>query len=96
MEVQEVHLPDSVEQVESMPFRGIRIKKIHLPESIKTIDIYAFSGTPLGIYRITGEFAETWAQCIPLLQDVKKAKVSNFYLVEIHMIHLMIVENCGK
>ena len=25
---------------------------------------------------MTGEFAETWAQCIPLLQDVKKSEVS--------------------
>lgn len=47
MEVQEVHLPDSVERIGKHAFQGSGIKKIHLPESIKTIDIYAFSGTPL-------------------------------------------------
>ena len=35
-----------------------------------------FQRNTSGIYGITGEFAETWAQCIPLLQNVKKSEVS--------------------
>ena len=74
MEVQEVHLPDgtnwkaclSGEWNQKDTFTGKHKNNRHL----------CFQRNTSGIYRITGEFAETWAQCIPLLQDVKKSEVS--------------------
>ncbi len=62
-------------ELESMPFREWNQKDTFTGKH-KNNRHLCFQRNTSGIYRITGEFAETWAQCIPLLQDVKKSEVS--------------------
>ena len=95
MEVQEVHLPDSVERIGKACLSGEWNQKDTFTGKHKNNRHLCFQRNTSGIYRITGEFAETWAQCIPLLQDVKKAKFPE-HLVEIPHDTLMIVETAGS
>ena len=82
MEVQEVHLPDSVERIGKHAFQGSGIKKIHLPESIKTIDIYAFSGTPLEYIELPENLQKLGHSAFRYCRMLKKAKFPE-HLVEI-------------
>ena len=82
MEVQEVHLTDSVERIGKHAFQGSGIKKIHLPESIKTIDIYAFSGTPLEYIELPENLQKLGHSAFRYCRMLKKAKFPE-HLVEI-------------
>ena len=82
MEVQEVHLPDSVERIGKHAFQGSGIKKMHLPESIKTIDIYAFSGTPLEYMELPENLQKLGHSAFRYCRMLKKAKFPE-HLVEI-------------
>ena len=95
MEVQEVHLPDSVERIGKHAFQGSGIKKIHLPESIKTIDIYAFSGTPLEYMELPENLQKLGHSAFRYCRMLKKRSFQNIWW-RFRMIHSMVVENCGK
>lgn len=82
MEVQEVHLSDSVERIGKHAFQGSGIKKIHLPESIKTIDIYAFSGTPLEYIELPENLQKLGHSAFRYCRMLKKVKFPE-HLVEI-------------
>ena len=92
MEVQEIHLPESVEQIGKHAFQGSGIRKIHLPESLKLIDIYAFSGTPLDQVELPDSLQKIGHSAFRYCRMIKKAKFPG-HLVEIP--HDMF-NDCGK
>ena len=82
MEVQEVHLPESVERIGKHAFQGSGIKKIHLPEGLQTIDIYAFGGTPLEQVKLPDSIQELGHSVFRYCRMLKRAEFPE-HLVEI-------------
>lgn len=82
MEVQEVHLPESLERIGKHAFQGSGIRTIHLPKSIKEIDIYAFSGTPLESVKLPESLQELGHSAFRYCRMMKKAEFPS-HLVEI-------------
>ena len=82
MEVQEVYLPDTVEQIGKHAFQGSGIRKIHLPEGLRVIDIYAFSGTPLEYVELPEILQKLGHSAFRYCRMMKKAEFPT-HLVEI-------------